>query len=122
MNVQVNTDHNVEGSEELNKFIESSLLESFERFEGAITRIEVHLSDENGAKNNGDDKRCKLEARVSHHTPIVVSHQADSIHRAFELASDKLLLSLDKMAAKLTNHQSVKDFAVETEVIAEEEE
>jgi len=48
MIIQVNTDHNIEGSAELNTYIETSLSEVFERFKVAITRIEVHLGDENG--------------------------------------------------------------------------
>ncbi|MBH47878.1 MAG: hypothetical protein CME71_06870 [Halobacteriovorax sp.] len=122
MNIQVRTDNNIEGSEELNQFIETSLLDSFQRFSGAITRIEVHLADENGSKNVGDDKRCTLEARVANHSPVVVTHHSDSIHRAFEAASHKLLTSLDKMAAKLTTRDSVKNFSAETETENEFEE
>tara|TARA_R110000868_G_scaffold32343_4_gene117674 strand:- start:7760 stop:8131 length:372 start_codon:yes stop_codon:yes gene_type:complete len=122
MNIHVRTDNNIEGSEELNKFIETSLLDSFHRFSGAITRIEVHLADENGSKNVGDDKRCTLEARVANHSPVVVSHHSDSIHRAFEAASDKLLSSLDKMAAKLTTRESVKDFSEQPQSESEYEE
>ena len=61
MNIQVNTDHNIEGSAELNSYVQSSLAEAFARFKVAITRIEVHLSDENAGKTGGNDKRCLLE-------------------------------------------------------------
>jgi len=113
MNIQVNTDHNIEGSAELNSYIETNLSTVFERFKVAITRIEVHLSDENAGKAGANDKRCLLEARVSHHQPIVVSHHADTIHIAIDAASDKLLRALDSMAGKLTNHASPKDLLVE---------
>lgn len=113
MNIQVNTDHNTAGSIELTHFIETSLREQFERYKNAITRIEVHLSDENGGKTSANDKRCLLEARVANRQPIVVSHNADTIHKAFEAASDKLLRSLDTMAGKLTDRNSAKDFLVE---------
>jgi ribosomal subunit interface protein len=109
MNIQVNTDHNIEGSAELNRYVEASLTEAFARFKVAITRIEVHLSDENAGKTGGNDKRCLLEARISHHQPIVVSHHADTIHIAIEVASDKLLRALDNMAGKLTDRTSPKD-------------
>lgn len=121
MNIQVNTDHNIEGSAELNSYIESSLSEAFARYKVAITRIEVHLSDENAAKSVGNDKRCLLEARISHHQPIVVSHHADTIHVAIEMASDKLLRALDNMAGKLTNHTSPKELFEETPVENEDD-
>jgi ribosomal subunit interface protein len=121
MNIQVNTDHNIEGSAELNSYVQSSLAEAFARFKVAITRIEVHLSDENAGKTGGNDKRCLLEARISHHQPIVVSHHADTIHQAIEMASDKLLRALDSMAGKLTDRTSPKDLFEEAPVENEED-
>lgn len=121
MNIQVNTDHNIEGSEELNHYIGSNLTEHFERFKNAITRIEVHLSDENAGKVSENDKRCLLEARIANHQPLVVSHHADTIHQAIEGAADKLLRSLDTMVGKLTSRTSAKDLIVEQIVTDEEE-
>lgn len=121
MNIQVNTDHNINGSADLNTYVENSLSEAFERYNGAITRIEVHLSDENAGKTSANDKRCLLEARVSNHTPIVVSHHADTIHQAIEGASDKLLRSLDSMVGKLTDRTSPKDLYVEAKPEGDEE-
>ena len=121
MNIQVNTDHNIEGSAELNSYVQSSLSEAFSRFKVAITRIEVHLSDENAGKTGGNDKRCLLEARISHHQPIVVSHHADTIHQAIEMASDKLLRALDSMAGKLTDRTSPKDLFEEAPAENEED-
>lgn len=121
MNIQVNTDHNIEGSAELNSYIQESLASTFDRFKVAITRIEVHLSDENAGKSGGDDKRCLLEARISNHTPIVVSHHADTIHEAIERASDKLLRSIETMIGKLTDRTSPKDLLVEEPTEIDEE-
>lgn len=109
MNIQVNTDHNIKGSEELNSYITSSLSEVLARYKVAITRIEVHLSDEKANATGGMDKRCLLEARIAHHQPIVVSHHDTSIHQAIETASDKLLHALEHMSGKLTSRVSIKD-------------
>lgn len=113
MNIQINTSHNIEGSEELNSYIEGKLSSAFERFDGAITRVEVHLSDENAEKTSAKDKRCLLEARISNHQPIVVSHHADTTHQAIDSAADKLLRALDKMAGKMTEHKGPKDLLVD---------
>ena len=121
MNIQVNTDHNIKGSAELNAYVTNSLSESFARFKVAITRIEVHLSDENGGKTAGNDKRCLLEARVSNHQPIVVSHHAETIHQAIDRASEKLLRALDTMVGKLTDRSSPKDLSSDPEMETEED-
>lgn len=121
MNIQVNTDHNIEGSAELNSFIENNLSEALHRFEGAITRVEVHLSDVNASKTSANDKRCLLEVRLANKKPIVVTNNADTIHQAIEGASGKLLRSLDSIAGKLTKHQSPKDLLVEKDLGLEEE-
>ncbi len=121
MNIQVNTDHNIKGSAELNAYVTNSLSESFARFKLAITRIEVHLSDENAGKTAGNDKRCLLEARISNHQPVVVSHHADTIHQAIDRASEKLLRALDTMVGKLTDRSSPKSLIEETETENEEE-
>jgi ribosomal subunit interface protein len=122
MNIQVNSDNSIEGGEELNNFIESSLKDHFDRYKNAITRIEVYLSDENAAKASGNDKRCLLEARISNHQPVVASHHADNIHQAFEAASDKLLRSLDSMVGRMTDRTSPKDLVIEEKADEEEEE
>lgn len=121
MNIQVNTDHNIEGSEELNAFIDSSFSAKFDRFSNALTRIIVHLSDENAGKPGSNDKRCLLEARVANHQPVVVSHHADNISDAIETAADKLLRSLDSMADRMTSHESLKKYAGEAIPNFEEE-
>lgn len=113
MNIQVTTDHNIEGSAELNTYLENSLSETFDRFKIALTRIIVHLSDENAGKSGQNDKKCVLEARISHHQPIVVTHHADTIHQAIDAASDKLIRALDTMAGKMTNRKSPKDLVIE---------
>ena len=122
MNIQVNTDNNIEGSEDLTSYVQGNLSEHFERYKNAITRIEVYLSDVNAGKVAADDKRCLLEARIANHQPLVVSHQADNIHQAIETACDKLLRALDNMAGKLTNRTSPKDLLNNNEESFEDEE
>jgi hypothetical protein len=43
-----------------------------------ITRIEVHLSDENGKKEGHNDIQCILEARIEGRDPIAVRCDADT--------------------------------------------
>jgi len=122
MQVQVNCDKNIEGGEELMSYVSSTLKDGFKRFENAITRIEVHLADENGAKTKGKDKKCLLEARIANHQPLVVSHLADNLHQALDGASDKLLRAMSNMAGRMTDRKtSVREkFEVEEDFSDEE--
>lgn len=121
MNIEVNTDRNIEGSAELESYLESSLTDRLERYKAALTRVVVHLSDENAGKTSADDKRCLLEARLSNRQPVAVSHHADTIHQAIDGATDKLLRSLDSAIGKTKDRSAVSDFNPEETVTEDEE-
>lgn len=89
MQVQVNTT-GLPNKESLDRWAEQYLQDELERFRHDITRIEVHLSDENGGKAGGGDKRCTLEARLAHHQPLAVHHDGGNQDEAFRGAADKL--------------------------------
>lgn len=64
MKIQFNTDKNIHGSEALEAKVGERIEHYLGRFDEFITRIEVHLSDENAHKSGGDDIQCKLEVRL----------------------------------------------------------
>ena len=76
MQIQINTDHNIDGREALAAQVSGTIETALSRFSDHITRVEVHLSDENGGKNGLNDKRCMLEARLERHRPITVTDEA----------------------------------------------
>ncbi|MCP9749367.1 HPF/RaiA family ribosome-associated protein [Ferruginibacter sp. HRS2-29] len=96
MLIQINTDKNIEGSEGLIVHFSEVLKDTLGRFDEQITRVEVHLSDENGSKEAGDDKKAMIEARLRGLNPIAVTSHADTIHKAVKAASEKLVHSLEK--------------------------
>jgi hypothetical protein len=73
MKIQINTDSTVEGPEELSLETEEIVERGLARFGDRVTRVEVHLSDVNSAKQGVDDKRCLIEARLSGLQPQVAS-------------------------------------------------
>jgi ribosome-associated translation inhibitor RaiA len=104
MIIQINTDSNIEGNRELAQQVETVVGNSLERFGDQITRVEVHLSDENSDKKFGtEDKRCLLEARLAGLQPMAVSHQAATMEQAVDGAVDKLMRSIDTTLGKLDN-------------------
>ena len=90
MQIQVHTDHNIEGRQALATNVSEVVASALGRFSDRITRVEVHLSDDNGDKSRGDDKRCLIEARVEGHQPVAVTHLASTVDQAVDGAADKL--------------------------------
>ena len=83
MQIQINTDKNISGHEALAQSIEDVLRNVLSRFSDQITRIEVHLSDDNSAIKSGmTDKHCLLEVRPAGQQPITVSAQAQTVEQA----------------------------------------
>ena len=104
MKIQFNTDKTISGEERHQDFFISQIEEELARYESHITRIEVHLSDENGKKEGKDNIRCLLEARLEGRKPIAVSAQADTIDLAIASATDKLKASLETILSRLKNN------------------
>jgi len=96
MNIQVNTDNHIQGSENLTREVESVIESALGRFGDRITRVEVHLSDENSSqKTHGDPMRCRLEARPAARDPVSVTADAATIDQAVSSAAKKLERVLD---------------------------
>ena len=101
MIVQFNTDHNIAGGEKVTGPLTDTITEGLHRYADHITRIEAHLSDENGKKTgSGDDKKCVLEARIEGQKPIAVTNHADTNEQAVQGAVDKLFASIAKLLDK----------------------
>ena len=104
MKIQVNTDKNISGNEKLRAQLIALISEELSRFSHQITRVEVHLSDENGPKEGQNDKRCMIEARLEGLKPIAVNNNANTHEQAVEGAVEKLKTSLDTMLGRMRNH------------------
>ena len=90
MHVQTHPDRNVQASEALVVHVEAAVISALGRFAEQVTRVDVHLSDENGAKGGADDKRCVMEARLEGRPPTAVTHQAATVEEAMNGAAGKL--------------------------------
>jgi ribosome-associated translation inhibitor RaiA len=104
MKIQFNTDRHISGSEEQRAPMIALITEELSRFSSQISRVEVHLSDENSNKGGVNDKRCVLEARLEGFPPIAVTNKADSVEHALDGAIDKLINSLTTKLGRLKKH------------------
>ena len=83
----------------------SLLVEKLQRFSEHITRLEVHLSDQNGSKPGVNDKRCMLEVRLEGREPIAVKGEGDSYEHALHEAIGRVKSLLDTIVGKMRNHE-----------------
>ncbi len=113
MKIQINTDHNIEGHEALTTHVNSVVESALGSFSDHITRIEVHLNDESGAKQGPSggqsDKRCMMEARLQGHQPLAVTAHADTLHQAIDGAANKLTRLVESTLERLHDHKHRRD-------------
>jgi ribosome-associated translation inhibitor RaiA len=104
MIVQINTDKHIEGHSRMNDFFSAEIKKDLARFDNKVTRIEVHLGDENGDKFGVNDKRCLIEARIEGKNPIAVTSHEDTYEKAFHASVDKIKRSLSTTFEKMREH------------------
>ncbi len=114
MQIQVNTGNHTEGGADLTRQVEAVVEGALGRFRDRITRVEVHLTDENSAKKSGgNDKRCTMEARPAGHQPITVTADASTLAQALDSAAEKLEKSLKRTFDRLDDPTGRVSFAGE---------
>lgn len=104
MTIQFNTDKTIDGSERHQNYFTPIIADSLKRYDSHITRIEVHISDENGKKEGINDIQCTLEARMEGKQPVAVKAQANNVEMAVSGAIDKIKASLETIIGKSQKH------------------
>ncbi len=104
MKIILNTDKNIPGDTRLEEYLSTLIEEELSHFSEHITRIEIHLADENGPKNGQNDKRCTLEARLEGKKPIAVTCHANSVEQSVNEALDKLKNMLSSIMDRTKEH------------------
>lgn len=101
MKIQVNTDVNVDGNEAVVTAVSATVERALQRFAEHVTRVEVHLSDENGDKGGQRDQRCMMEARLEGRQPVAVTENAATREQATRGAAAKLARLLNSEIGRL---------------------
>lgn len=109
MKIQVNTDDNIEGREALATRVSATVEHALQRFRDQVTRLEVHLSDQNGAKCGQRDKRCVMEARLEGRQPVAASDDAATLDQAVRGAADKLARLIDSQLGRAASTERSPD-------------
>lgn len=103
MKIQFNTDKNIQGTETLEAFVTENIKSKLKRFADKITRIEVHLSDQNAQKAGTNDIHCKIEARIEGLQPILATATDSTKEKALNNAIDKIKAALDTVIGRKIN-------------------
>ena len=101
MKIQINSDNQIVMNQELSKAIEGEVERAIGRFAERLTRVEVHLSDENAAKGGTRDKRCVIETRPAGMQPVTAIDSAATIEEAATGAAHKMRRLLDSAFGKI---------------------
>ena len=115
MQIQINTDHNIEVHEAFAAQLRDTITTTLHRFKDRITRVEMHLSDENAGKTGQNDKRCLLEARLQGRQPIAASHEAVSLGQAVDGAADKLAREIESVLGRAERPTAAADWSEPSE-------
>lgn len=90
MQIQLNSDKNVDVSAGMVERIKADLDSALSRFSEHITRVEVHLGDVMAGRSDGADVRCMIEARPAGQSPVAVTNYAASVDQSLSGAISKL--------------------------------
>ena len=92
MMIQSRTDNNIEGGDAMKTRVRARVSDALDRYADRITRVQVHLGDENSDKKSGvNDMRCMVEVRLAGLDPIAVRDTAPTVEQAVDGALDKVL-------------------------------
>lgn len=105
MQINVNTDNTINKHQGLDEHVDSVVRSSIGRFGDHVTRVDVHLSNENKEKKADGGNSCMLEARLAGVAPIVVHEHANDLHQAINNAGGKLARALDSAIGRLQDKQ-----------------
>ncbi|MEL6528827.1 MAG: HPF/RaiA family ribosome-associated protein [Pseudomonadota bacterium] len=105
MQFQFNSDSSVMGTENVAERIENAVRAKLSRFEDRLTRLEVHVSDENARKGGADDKTCMIEARPRGGKPVGVTEHASDVDTAARKAANTLAQRLERIFGKSEKHK-----------------
>lgn len=103
--VQFNSDSSVMGTSNVAERIEAQLRDRLRRFEDRLTRLEVHVRDDNGRKGGDDDKTCMIEARIRSDAPVSVTGHAADVDNAARVAGNKMARLLENHFGKSERHR-----------------
>jgi hypothetical protein len=88
MRIELKTDSDIEGHDELARYVETVVTAALEHDMTKISKVDVQISGVPGA--TADDICCMVEAHLEVLHPLAVTHQASTVHETVRGAAAKL--------------------------------
>ena len=104
MQIQINADTHLASSEARDEWARGVVDSAMAHFADHVTRVEVHLSDENAGKGGAAVLRCTMEARVNGRPPVAVTNDAASLDAAVNGAVQKLARATEHAVGRAGKH------------------
>ena len=104
MQIQINADNHLEPSEARDAWVSSVVESAMAHVADSVTRVEVHLSDENAGQGGAPALRSMMEARVNGRPPIAVTNDAASLDSAVNGAVHKLVRATEHAIGRASKH------------------
>ena len=101
MHIQINTDDNIHCDDALTELVRATVQQALKHHLEQITRVEVHLADENAGKHGQHDHRCMLEARFEGRQPVSAKAFEATLPQAVKSAADKLARVLETQIGRV---------------------
>lgn len=105
MQIQVNTDNYIHGDDRVIEVAKAAVDTDLGHFSDRLTRVEVHIKDQNADKHGPDHIRCTMEARPRGRGPLAAHHDAADITAALKGAARKLRSRLSSEFERLDPHR-----------------
>lgn len=99
MKIQISVGH-AENASLLQSLAEEEINRALGRFSDRITRVGLHLRDQNGPMKEGIDQRCNIEIRVAGLDPFAVEADAETPAGAIREAVGKAQRAVERRLDK----------------------
>lgn len=105
MQILIRSDNNIHVNATRATELEAIVEHAMRHCSQHVTRVEMHLSDINGAKPGQEDKSCVMEGRLEGHQPMAVTEHANTVGESVTGAAEKLARMTKSALGKATDRR-----------------
>jgi ribosome-associated translation inhibitor RaiA len=101
MKILITTDNHIVMKRERSQAVESEIDGAIERFERQLSRLEVHLSDQNADKGGDREIKCVIDAHIDGMKTVTATEYAATVDEAITGATEEMKRLLESTFSKV---------------------